>query len=179
MRQRTAARRYARALFDLAREQDRLEAVSKDLRDLEDLVERSPELAQLLSSPSVPRRQRMFLLQKLFEERLEPLSYRLILLLEAKDRLAILPDVARCFGELAREARGILPAAVVSATPLSAVQRARLKERLEARFGKQIDMTVSADASLIGGFRVQAGDEVLDASLSTQLELVRQSMARG
>ena len=91
-------------------------------------------------------------------------------------RLAVLPEIATQFRSLVNDRGGVAEAEVVSAFPLDAGQQASLAKVLEKRFGRQLKVSVTVDASLIGGVRVTVGDEVLDTSVVARLEQMRAAL---
>lgn len=168
-----SARRYAKALFRLAREQDRVEAVASDLSDLLRLAEASVELDRLLRSPVIPDDRRADMLDGLLKGHADPLTLRFVRFLVHRGRADQLPEIADLFEGLAHEHAGILKARVESAAPLTPKQEQAIRERLGRRFGKTILAETSVRPELLGGFRIRIGDTLHDFSLHTQLELLR------
>ena len=168
-----SARRYAKALFRLAREQDRVDAVASDLSALLRLAESSAELDQLLRSPVLPDDRRADMLDALLKGRADPLTLRFVRFLAHRGRADQLPEIAALFEGLAHDHAGILKAHVESAAPLTSKQEEAIRERLGRRFGKTILAETAVRPELLGGFRVRIGDTLHDFSLQTQLELLR------
>jgi ATP synthase F1 delta subunit len=164
-----AAARYARAVFRLAEESNLLPAVESDLRALVELAEKSPEFAGFLANPVLPPERRQAAIKALFEGRAHPLTLRVLLLLAERRRLAELSAIAEAFLGLLRERNKQARVRVVSAAPLGEDQLRRLVSALSARTGLAITADTEIDPSLIGGFRVHHGDQVLDASVAARL----------
>jgi F-type H+-transporting ATPase subunit delta len=175
-----AARRYARALFSLAREERRVEAVREDLAGLARLLDDSPELRRAVLRPLHPGAQRRAVLRAVCA-RLgagETVQKFCAFLVDQR-RIIDFAGIRQAYDELADEAEGRTRARVTSATPLREDQRARLKRALEARTGRSVELEEKVDASLIGGAIAEVRGLVFDGSLRTQLRQLRTSLTRG
>jgi F-type H+-transporting ATPase subunit delta len=168
--------RYARALYQLAQAEGQAERVRADLGDLSALVRGSPDLARFISSHWLPPAQRRAALAQLFESRAAPLTFRFLLLLEHKRRTARLPDICRAYDAICDTEAGVLKARITGAQPLPADQFDAIRQRLERRLGQRVQAESAVDPSLIGGFRIQVGDALLDFSIAAQLNLLRKCM---
>ena len=168
----SAPRRYAEALLDLAGGD-----VAAFRRSLEHRAEAlRPETIRALRDPRVPLAAR----QKAIEaaSRDEPKAIRSVLaLLLERDRIALVPAIARAFGELVDRREGIVKARVTTAVELEASRRSAVVRQLEEASGKKIDATFAVDPSLLGGAKVQLGDRLVDSSLATQLQEMGQALA--
>jgi F-type H+-transporting ATPase subunit delta len=173
------ARRYAKALFGLAVEVDRVDAWAQSLVALKKAVDASPELREILASPVYTREQRQGLaagLAKALQLDREPAS--LLALLADRNRLAYLAGVAETFGRLADEKLGRVRARVASAVPLAEAQAAALAQRLAEASRAEVIVERVVDPSLLGGVVAQVGSLVYDGSLRSQLEDLRRAMKR-
>lgn len=169
-----AASRYAPALLSAARDAGLADAVERDLSVLRNLIADSPELADFLAHPLIPSATQQETLDRLFAGKLQPLTLQFLKLLAEKGRLADTAAVVEEAWNRLREARGVLCVGVVTAVPLTPAQEKALSEKLAARTGKTIEMSVTVDPALIGGFRLRIGDRVEDYSLATKLETFKQ-----
>jgi len=174
MRNTVIARRYARALLRLALDQQALTGVRADLRELHGLLRASPELAWLLGRGPLGMEARATHIRRLLEGRLQPLALRFLLFLNARRRLVLLDTMLTIFEELCDQQDGVLRVQITAAHALSAAQLAALQGKLGARLQRPMKTQVTVDAKLIGGFKLQIGDDVQDFSLATQLALLRQ-----
>lgn len=165
-----AARRYARALFELAQEQGRQDAVAADLTALGRLAEQREDYAILTGPYAIDPEQRRSAWRAMLEGRADPLTLRFVLFLVHKNRASLLGQIIRDYHELHLAARGIVAIEIASARPLPDDQRRSVIAHIEARLGKKVEATLTTDASLLGGFQVRAGDEVYDYSVNHQLE---------
>ena len=174
MRNTVIARRYARALLSLALDQQAVAPVRADLLELHGLLRASPELAWLLGRGPLGVELRAAQVQQLLGGRLHPLALRFLLFLNARRRLVLLTTMLTLFEELCDQQDGVLRVQITAAHELSAEQLAGLQGKLAARVQRPMKTQVTVDARLLGGFKLQIGDDVQDFSLATQLALLRQ-----
>ena len=176
MAQSPASRRYARALFELAQEQGRLDVVHADLAELQALLQREPEIAALLERQELSTLQRKDLWSALLQGRADPLTQRFLHFLMEKRRGPLLGQIIRAFEGLYHETEGITTMDVVAARPLTEEQMQALSARFASKLGRKIKATQKTEASLLGGFQVRVGDVVYDYSVSNQLEQLYHKM---
>ncbi len=175
-----AARRYAKALFELARDADRVVPVRDELDTLGGLLDEHEELASVLLQPLHPASQRRGVLNGLLERMnaSELLRHFLAFLIDQR-RLLDLEAIRGEYARLADEAAGKKKALVVAARPLRDEQVDRLRSALSARTGQDLELEVEIDPKLLGGVVAKVGDLVFDGSLRTQLEQLRGALADG
>lgn len=179
MAQSKAARRYAKAFFDLAVETGAVDEVRTDLVELSQCLAGSPELVRFLGNFSVAPDLRIQILGDLLEKRghAHNLLTRFVLFLEEKKRMPLLQEIIAEFESFYDRHVGILRVDVTSAIPLTAAQQTALKERLGTKFGKRIEASYGENPTLLGGFQVKVGDTVYDSSLETQLRSLNRKLA--
>jgi F-type H+-transporting ATPase subunit delta len=171
------ARRYARALADVAAASGELERVQRDLGAFAELLRERQELAQFLRSPGVPQAAAAETVERLAQAMdLAPLAGRFLRLVLQAGRLSALEDILRAYGALADERLGRLRAEVTTAAPLPEAQLAGLRERLGQITGKQVYLTVRQDPALLGGVVTRIGSQVYDGSLRAQLARLREQL---
>ena len=175
MRNTVIARRYARALLSLALDQQALAPVRADLLELHGLLRASPELAWLLGRGPLGVETRAAQMKKLLEGRLHPLALRFLLFLNTRRRLVLLDTLLTIFEELCDQQDGVLRVQITTAHEFSAAQLTAFQGKLGTRLQRPMKTQVTVDAKLIGGFKLQIGDDVQDYSLATQLQLLKQS----
>ncbi len=180
MRSAVAARRYARALFSLAREDDGVAEIRGELDALARLLEDHPALAKSLFRPLHPAAERRALLCTVCERvGASEMVRNFCCYLIDQRRLVDFPAIHEQFGRLADAAEGRTRAEVVSASPLRDEQRDRLRSALAARTGREIELTARVDPSLLGGAIATVGGLVFDGSLRTQLLQLRGALTQG
>lgn len=180
MRPSAAARRYARALFALARESEAVEPVRGELERMALLFDESPELRHALFRPLHPVEQRRAVLEGVAERLSISANVRhfLAFLIDQR-RLVDFEAIREEYARLADAAAGRTHARVVAASPLSEAQRERLRRALAARAGQEVELAVEVEPSLLGGAIASVGTLVFDGSLKTQLRQLRSSLTRG
>lgn len=171
-----AARRYARALFDLAQERNCLDAVHADLGEIAGLGAKRKEFTALLDPYELSAADRKGIWDQILKGKADPLTHRFVHFLVDKRRGALLGDIIRAFEALYNEAKGITTLEVLAAQALTEEQMQALSERFAQRLGRKIKATQKTDASLLGGFQVRVGDVVYDYSVSHQLEQLHHKM---
>ena len=180
MRSSAAARRYARALFSLAREEDRTEEVRQELEQLADLLAENEELHHALFRPLHPVAERRAVLREVAERLgFSATARNFLSFLVDQRRLVDFEGIQEGYERLADAAAGRAKAEVVSASPLSDEQRDRLRRALSARTGWEVELDASVDPSLLGGVVASVGALVFDGSLHTQLTQLRASLTKG
>ena len=180
MRPSAAARRYARALFGLAQEASSVPTVRGELERLATLLEATPELRQALFRPLYPVEERSRVLASVCTQlsASELLRHFSAFLIDQR-RIVDFDAICQEYARLADEAEGRTKAKVVSASPLSDAQRERLQRALAARTGREVELDVYLDPSLLGGAIASVGTLVIDGSLKTQLAQLRTSLMKG
>jgi F-type H+-transporting ATPase subunit delta len=177
----TAARPYARALWELAKQRGQVDAVERELQMVAQTIGQAPALRDLFARPWVaPSVKRAVALEVAARLRLSPLTRDCVALLARQGRGDQLEGLAVVFRQLVDEDRGRLRAHVRTAVPLTKAERDRLGERLgRALGGKQVVLEETVDQGLLGGFVAEVGSYIVDASLDGQLARMRERLARG
>ena len=167
---------YARALFDAAQEDGRLEPVRDEVAQLAQAVEEVPELKELLRNPQLDPRAKAAALEDVLSGG-EQLVRNFVLLLADKGRAGIFEDVAREFERLIAEHEGIVHAELTTAVELSDKEARDLLGQIEQAAGRKVEATRTVDPGLIGGIVLQVGSHRLDASVRGRLERLRRELA--
>lgn len=170
----TLARPYARAVFSMARAQQRLPQWSSMLGFAARAVA-EPSVQAILGNPSL---QPQALVEVLVPQGdVDPLFSQFLSVLAENRRLAVLPEIAGMFDLLRAEDERIVKATITSATPLSEGDVASLRASLVKRFGREVEVSTAIDPALIGGAVIDAGDVVIDGSLKTKLARLGAALA--
>jgi F-type H+-transporting ATPase subunit delta len=171
------AGRYASALFDLARDQRQIDAVSRSLDSLGSALVDSRDLSQLVQSPLIGRDEAGKAFAGIAEQlKLDPITTNFLGVLARNGRKGQLRSIIRTFKRLAADHRGEITAEVVSAHPLADDQVAALKAQLKARAGRDVTIDARVDPAILGGIQVKLGSEMIDASIRTKLNRLAQMM---
>ncbi|HEX9095644.1 MAG TPA: F0F1 ATP synthase subunit delta [Candidatus Dormibacteraeota bacterium] len=169
-----AAKRYARAVFELASDEGRVEEWLRHLTAISDLMS-APAVAAVLENPTIPAARRMELIAA--PRYLDPEATNLARMLVESGHVDQAAGILDEFEQLADEAAGRIRAIVTTAVVLSTDDRQRLGKQLSERLGKEVRLTATVDRRIIGGLKLQYGDHLVDASLATRLQQLRRRLA--
>jgi len=178
---RTAANRYARALFDVAvAEKVDLDSIEQQLAAFADLFTQNAELAKVLLNPAVPApRKRGAVAMVVKAAQVQGLVGKLLILLAERDRLVILPDILNAYRDRVLDHRQIVRAEITTATPLPPEREKAIERSLAAATGRGVRMSMRVDADLMGGLVAKVGSTVYDGSITTQLKKMKQRLTEG
>lgn len=169
-------RRYAKALFELAKEQRVLDQVESDMARVQAIIEESPELSVLLHSPVIQVQEKRRVISEIFKGKIQQLSYDFLNLLLDKNREDLLAGIITYFFKFIDESKGILRGDLRAAFPLSDQQKDTLKDQLDRITGKNVIIKEQIDSTLIGGFVIRMEDTVIDVSIINHLNKLRETL---
>ncbi|MDA0996989.1 MAG: F0F1 ATP synthase subunit delta [Proteobacteria bacterium] len=171
------AGRYATALFDLAREEKKLDDVAADLSQLGAMVAESADLARLIRSPVISRGDQVRAMSAIAEAAgFSKLTGNFVGVVAENRRLFAVPAMIMAYQAMLAESRGQATAEVVSAKPLSDAQRQAVTNALKQAIGTAVQVEERVDESLLGGLVVKVGSRMVDSSLKTKLQQMRLAM---
>lgn len=175
--QNVIARRYAGALFQVGKEQGMLDEIASDLSLVSLYFEQEPELKELLGHQRISSRRKKEIVRELWHGRVSLTVMAFIELLVDKHRERHLDAVGEVFQDLWRAERNIAVAEVKTAFPLDSATQARVRQVLEKRFKKEIELKISVHPELIGGLAIKVGDRIIDGSVTKRLALMETRLA--
>jgi F-type H+-transporting ATPase subunit delta len=173
---RASARRYAQAVFEMAREKDALDRWQSDLKQIARLAE-DAELTALLESP----RLHFDVKAKLLAEQLRDINQlvlNLVYLLISRGRFGIVGDIVEEYQRLLDSYHGIEQAEVITAIPLDDEGKRKLSERLGALVGKKVVLKSEVNSDVVGGFVARVGGKLVDGSTHSQLLALKRELVR-
>lgn len=174
------ARRYAKALLLIGKEDGQADAYRQELSGIAGLIEGDSSLKQAITNPLYNAEGRRQVLEAVIEKlKLSKVMTSFLLLLFDKGRIAFLSDISESFEKMVDELQGLARASLVSAAELPGETVEKIRAALSKRIGKDVTLEVDQDPSLIGGIVTRIGDLVLDGSIKTQLTSMRESLKRG
>ena len=181
MTNRTAAIRYARALFDVAvAERTDLQQLEAELSAFAGLFTAHPDLEKVLLNPAIPAPRKRVLVAEIGRRMsLAPVLSKLMVLLAERDRLIILPDLVAAYRDRLLKYRHVVRAEVTTAAPLGADRAAAIEQSLARATGRTVALETRVDPSLIGGMVARVNDTVYDGSLTRQLQKIRERLGAG
>ena len=175
--QAAAARRYARALLEVAMADAAADpaVLRQELAAAAALFQGQPELQEALTSPAVVVEAKEKIVEAVWAQA-APLLRRLLAMLAQRNRLELLPDLARSFAEQWNAARGTVAAEAVSAVPLTDEQRQAVTKALGRVTGRDVELTAAVDPTLLGGLLVRIGGLVYDGTVRGRLRALREAL---
>ncbi len=176
MKQIRLANRYAKALFELALEQQNLEAVAKDMQLVNDVIAENRDLALLLKSPVIKAHKKTAVFKSLFEKNIDNLSLQFLSLIAKNGREEIIPQVAEALLSIYNDYRGITEAWLTSAGDLEKDAKTAILNMLKRLSGKEVQLHEYVNADLLGGFVVKLGDYQYDASTKTLIKRLKDNI---
>lgn len=177
MSRRRSATPYAKALFEVASQEGRVEAVATEVDDLARMFRDHADLARVLTHPAVPPRAKRDAMDRLTEAAGVSVPVRkLMSMLADRDLLALLPELQEQYRARLLTHLRIVEAKVTTAVPLTGAQAAAVEQGLSRASGKQVRLTSAVDPTIIGGVVAQMGSLVFDGSVARQLERMRERL---
>ena len=173
----TVARPYAEAVFRSAIERQSLGATADSLA-LVAAIARDEQMHSLLGNPKVSAQQKKDVFAAAGGGRIDPLIANLLSVLVDGHRDVLIGSIAEQFETLKHEHEKVVRARITSAQPLTDAQRGEIVASLEKRYGKKVEAELDVDPQLLGGARVQVGDQVIHASVRDALAQMAAALAR-
>lgn len=168
------AKRYARAFFEIAKEDGLYEKYYQELTAFSSIINENEDLKELLLNPVFDQAEKRSVVNSILKKiDLSNMTANFLSLLVDKRRIGVLPDIEACYRKLMDDALRKIRVDVKTAFPLSSEISEKLQKRMEELTGKKVEMAVSEDASLLGGIVVGVGDTLYDGSIKTQLQNIR------
>ena len=170
------ANRYAKSIFELSQSNKNLDDVRSDVRHLRSLINESAELRNVLNSPILNSKAKGSILNEVVKDMKDEVK-GVITILVAKNRTSALAEIADRFENMYNEFHGVANATVISAVELDAKSLDKVKELLASHIeAKKIVLTNEVDPSIIGGMVVRYKDQLLDMSVSSQINKIRKEL---
>lgn len=167
---------YARGIFEMASGEGSLDRVESELLTISRAFETSPELRSNLTDPQLPLERKQAIVDELMGGRATSLTVGVVQLLVSQNRATDLPAIASAVAGAAAASRDKAVAEVRSAVPLDEATVQRLTSALSRTTGKDVEVKVIVDPSVIGGIVARIGDTVIDGSIARRFESVRQAV---
>ena len=178
MTNRTAAARYARALFDVSVKNRDLRQVEADLAGFADLIDGHETLSRVLLNPAIPTARKRAIVDALLSRlgEVTPPVAKLLTLMAERDRLGLLPEVLRSYRARLLDHLGVIEAQVTTAQPLTPERAAAIERSLAHVSGREVAMATDVDPGLLGGIVARLGTTVYDGSVARHLERIRHNL---
>ena len=171
------ARMYGGSLYDLAAEEGLETRILGELDEVQQLLKQNPDYLRLLSTPSIPKKERCGLLDEALRGQVHLYVLNFLKILCEKGTLRELSGCARAYRLRYNQAHGILEAMATSAVPMTAQQTQALHAKLEKLTGKTIDLKTKVDPGVLGGIRLDMEGTELDGTVQNRLAALRRDIA--
>jgi len=168
---------YARSLFEVARDQDKLDAVREQLGAFSDALSETRDLQVFLFSPYFSTKEKEDGLERVVTDA-DPVIINFLKLLIEKHRMPVLFRIRANYDALWEEENKLLPVHITSAVELDDAIVKQLGERISEQTDRKVDMSAEVDPDILGGIVVRVGNSILDASVRNRLEQLRRQVAR-
>lgn len=176
MRPSTSARRYAEAAFDVAQNDGDIEGWLTELRTATEAVT-EPSANSFFKDPNTSTAEKIQTIRRLLPS-VRPHVLNLAMLLVTRHRIGLMPGILQEFERLEHDARGVTEADITVARPMSDDEARQIGEQLgRATGGRQVNLRIHVDRSVLGGIIIRIGDQLFDASVRGRLERLRQEIA--
>lgn len=170
------AKKYAAAMFELSREENRLSQDDAQLALIGSLFEKSRELAAFMDNPQVKPSAKKDLLKKILADDFDDSIRNFMLLLIDKHRISLVNEIITGFHAMSNDAQNIQTVYVKTAYALTDEQEAALRKKLELITKKIIQLKNNIDSSIIGGVIIKTGDRVIDGSIVGQIKSIKKQL---
>ncbi|MGF7140274.1 ATP synthase F1 subunit delta [Roseimarinus sediminis] len=168
--------RYAKALIELAEEQNKIDFVDRDMRIIHTAFTSYQGFADYVLNPGDSSDEKFKKIKAIFAPQFDELSIRFLEMVFSNKREEYLKDLARNIIEMARKKRGILKAELVSAMPLDAKLIERIQQKFEKQLDKKLEMETGISEELIGGFIFSIDGQQYDASLASKIKSIQKQL---
>lgn len=171
-------RRYALALYRVGEEQGKVESYLSQLRELVELIYSNEDMMRLIKHPEISTSKKKQTFEKMFKGKVDEEILSFLLILIDKDRILYLKEKLNEMEKIHLEHNNTLLAVVKTVVPLVEDERLRLLEGLEKKYKKKVILKEEIDADIIGGVYVRIGDDVIDGTVKTKLENLKEVMLK-
>lgn len=172
----TASSLYGRSLYDLARDEGLDEAIFSEMEVVAELFRQQPEYPVLLSEPSIPKKERLSLLDQAFGDSLQPYLLNFLKILLERGMIRGYQECLRAYRDDYNRDHGIVDAYVTAAVSLGKRERDSLQKKLEGISGKKVILHERVDSGVLGGLRVEMGGKTLDGTVAGRLSVLEKGV---
>ena len=180
MTARMSALRYARALLDVALAEADPAAVEREMSAAAELFTGHASLWSVMTNPAVPAPKKRAIVDTILPQLgVAPVVAKTLQMLASRDRIGLLPEIVRAYGEKLMDHQKVVRATVTSAVPLPPDRVKKLEQELAGITGRRVVMSAALDPAIVGGVVTQIGSTVYDGSVRRQLEKIRERLVAG
>jgi F-type H+-transporting ATPase subunit delta len=175
------SKKWAKALMELASEDENLskEEVLSELRNVAETINNSAELSNVINNPSISTEEKQIVICKLFQERVKPIVYNFLFVLNLKKRLNIIDEIAEEFEKELEELKNIVRVDITSAIDLSDEKKMNIRDRVAEKLRKEVKVSWGVDEDIIAGLIFNINDTVVDNSIRHKLDTLSNMIIKG
>ena len=176
-----ASKKWAKALIELAQEDENLskENILSDIRNVAETFEMSAELSDVINNPSVSTEEKQIVICKLFQDKVMPIVYNFLFVLNLKKRLNLIAEIADEFENELEKLKNIVRVDITSAIDLSDERKQNIRDRVAEKLHKDVKVSWGVDADIIAGLIFNIDDTVVDNSIRHKLDTLSNIIVRG
>lgn len=178
MRYQRIASRYAKSLIDFGKEQGNLETLSSDMAIVKEAIQ-NKDLENLVRSPIIKPSKKVVILKKIFEGSIDKVTMAFLELITKKGREPMLPELTVAFEEQYNKLKKLTAVKLTTASPITEAALASIKDHLLKSnvTDDKVELETAVDADILGGFTLEMGDKLYDASVAHQLDKVKKKFS--
>ncbi len=175
-----ASKKWAKALIELTLEDETIskEEVLSEIRDVAETINSSEELSNVINNPSISTEEKQIVICKLFQERVKPIVYNFLFVLNLKKRMNIISEIADEFEKELEELNNIVRVDITSAIDLNDERKTDIRNRIAEKLHKNVKVSWGVDADIIAGLIFNINDTVIDNSIKHKLDKLSESIIR-
>lgn len=171
-------KRYALALYEIAEEKGKVEEFLEDLRVICDLIDNNKDFQEVIKHPQISTRKKKQTFINIFKGKIDNELLSFLIILIEKDRISYIREKLNQMEKIHLERMNTLKAVVITAVPMLDSEREALKQKLEQKYDKNIIMTTEVDKSILGGVFVRVGNDVIDGTVRSKLDEMKEIMLK-
>lgn len=161
---------YGQALYDLAKDEDLAEGIGAELVEIRKILLGNPDFIRLISSPGIPKAERLGIIDEAFRSSVHPYTLNFMKILTEKGYIQAFPACCDVYRSCYNADHNILPVVATTALPLNELQAAKLRRRLSAITGRQIELENRIDPACMGGVRLDYDGKRVDDTVAGRIE---------
>ena len=176
-----AAKRWAKALMELAQEDSNISKsdILEDLREVAMNINASDELSNVINNPSIPTEEKQIVICKLFQNKVMPVVYNFLYVLNLRKRLNIIDEIADWFEKELEDLNNIVRVSVTSAIDMDEERKKSLKAKISSKLNKDIIVNWEVEPDIIAGLVMNINETVVDNSIKHKLEVLSKDIIQG
>ncbi|MGD9677949.1 MAG: ATP synthase F1 subunit delta [Vulcanibacillus sp.] len=171
-----AAKRYAKALFELTKETDLLDRMEQDLQLIIKVIYDDEEIRRFLAHPQITREVKKKIIASALSDKILKLTKNMLFQLIDNNRQEVLGEILNQYVKLANIHREIIDVEAISVVSLNEKEKDRIAESFKNKFGKKVRLINKIDSSILGGMVIRIEDKVYDGSIKTKLQVMKRSL---